>query len=292
MNPYLKRIRWRLIWISFFCLTLALGAFALNQWVYAGSDDQCSWQVENGKIVIREILPEGVAEEYGLLEGDELLKIQGRAYEATQEGTQKAQRFINGKSEGTILLYTVKRQGRQIVLPIRLVKPLDYFQIALLANGLLAWAISLLVVFSAPERKSSRHFFYLAAAALLLSSASVTGNPPVPLAIAIALMTSLAAALLPPLWIHFFLRFPHPNELRKNRRFLRMIYGTFAIMALLLFLLRLWVLANGGILKTPAGTPPAGLLKSVLFVLSFLPITLYVTCLLYTSPSPRDGLLS
>ena len=169
MNPYLKRIRWRLLWISFACLTLALGSYALNQWVFAQSDDQCSWVVEKGRVVIREILPDGVAEEAGLLEGDELVKIQGRAYEPTVEGTLKAQRYINGKPEGTILIYTVKRQGRQILIPIRLVKPLDLVQLALLANGILAWAISLLVVLSAPERKSSRHFFYLAATALLLS---------------------------------------------------------------------------------------------------------------------------
>lgn len=98
MNPYFKRIRWRLVWISLVCLTLALGSFALNQWLYAGSDDQCSWRVENGKIVIREILPDGVAEEAGLLEGDELVKIQGRAYEPTVEGTLRAQRYINGKA--------------------------------------------------------------------------------------------------------------------------------------------------------------------------------------------------
>jgi serine phosphatase RsbU (regulator of sigma subunit) len=277
MNPYLKRIRWRLIWISFVCLTLALGAFALNQWVYAASDDQCSWQVENGKIVIREILPDGVAEEYGLLEGDELLKIQGRAYEATVEGTLKAQHFINGKPEGTILLYTVKRQGRQIVLPIKLVKPMDLVQIALLANGILAWAISLLVVLSAPERKTSRHFFYLAATALLLSGTSISGNPPMALGMVVALMAAVASALLPPLWIHFFLRFPHPHEWRKNRRFLQVIYGTFALLSLLRFLLRVWVLANDGVLKTPAGLPPEGFLLSVLNGLGFLTISLYIS---------------
>lgn len=277
MNPYLKRIRWRLIWISFFSLTLALGAFTLNQWVYAGSDDQCSWQVEHGKIVIREILPEGVAEDAGLLEGDELLKIQGRAYEPTLEGTLKAQRFINSKPEGSILIYTVKRQGRQILLPIRLVKPLDYFQLALLANGLLAWAISLLVVLSAPERKSSRHFFYLGATALLLSGVSLTGNPPLALGVVLALMTAVAAALLPPLWIHFFLRFPHPHKWRRNRRFLRVIYGTFAVMALVLFILRIWVLAHEGVLDGLAGPKPAGPLQALLVLVNVLSIGLYVT---------------
>lgn len=280
MNPYLKRIRWRLLWISFACLVLALGAFTLNQWVYARSDDQCSWRVENGKIVIREILPDGVAEEAGLLEGDELVKIQGRAFEPTVEGTLKAQRFINGKPEGTILIYSVKRQDHQILLPVRLVKPLDRMQLALLANGILAWAIALLVVLSAPERKSSRHFFYLAATALLLSGAPLTGNPPLAVIIVITLMAGVAQALLPPLWVHFFLRFPHPYEWRKNRRFLRSLYATFAFLALLLVVLRLWVLANGGVLKTPGGALPEGPLRSVLMILSFIPISLYIAAAL------------
>ncbi len=277
MNPYLKRIRWRLLWISFTCLTLALGSFALNQWVYAGSDDQCSWRVENGKIVIREILPDGVAEEAGLLEGDELVKIQGRAYEPTQEGTLKAQRFINRKPEGTILIYSVKRQDRQILLPVRLVKPLDRMQLALLANGILAWAIGLLVVISAPERKSSRHFFYLAAVALLMSGASLSGNPPIAMGVVVVLMAGVASALVPPLWIHFFLRFPHPYEWRKNRRILRAIYGTFAILSLVLILVRLWALAGDGVLRTPSGTPPEGLLRALLTTFSHLPIPLYAT---------------
>jgi serine phosphatase RsbU (regulator of sigma subunit) len=280
MNPYLKRIRWRLLWISFICLTLALGSFALNQWVYAGSDDQCSWKVEKGKIVIREILPDGVAEEAGLLEGDELVRIQGRAYEPTLEGTLKAQRFINGKPEGTILIYTVKRQDHQILLPVRLVKPLRRTQLALLANGLLAWAIGLLVVISAPERKSSRHFFYLAAVVLLMSGASISGSPPVAVTILIALMAALASALLPPLWVHFFLRFPHPHEWRKNRRLLRALYTTFASLALVQFLLRVWVLANGGVLNAPADATPEGLVRALLKAFSFLPISLYIAAAL------------
>jgi serine phosphatase RsbU (regulator of sigma subunit) len=280
MNPYLKRIRWRLLWISFACLTLALGSFALNQWMYAASDDQCSWRVENGKIVIREILPDGVAEEAGLLEGDELLKIQGRAYEPTHEGTLKAQRFINGKPEGTILIYSVQRQDRQILLPVRLVKPLDRMQLALLANGILAWAISLLVVISAPERKSSRHFFYLAATVLLMSGASISGIPPVGVTVLVILMAVVAQALLPPLWVHFFLRFPHPFEWRNNRRLLRSLYATFAFLALVLMVLRLWVLANGGVLKSLAGSPPEGMLKTLLKVFAFLPISLYIAAAL------------
>jgi serine phosphatase RsbU (regulator of sigma subunit) len=280
MNPYLKRIRWRLLWISFVCLTLALGSFVLNQWVYAGSDDQCSWRVESGKIVIREILPDGVAEEAGLLEGDELVKIQGRAYEPTQEGLLKAQRFINGKAEGTILIYSVKRQDRQILLPVRLVKPLDWIQLALLANGILAWAIGLLVVISAPERKSSRHFFYLAAVALLLSGATLSGNPPTAMTILVTLMAGAASALLPPLWVHFFLRFPHPHPWRNNHRLLRSLYATFAFLALVQLLLRFWALGSGGVMLTPSGTHPGALLQTLLKAFGYLPLSLYVAAAL------------
>ena len=280
MNPYLKRIRWRLLWISLVCLTLALGTFALNQWVYAASDDQCSWNLENGKIVIREILPDGVAEEAGLLEGDELLKIQGKAYEPTPEGTAKAQRFINEKPEGAYLLYTVKRQGRQISVPLRLVKPLDLFQLALLINGIIAWALSLLVVLSAPERKSSRHFFYLGATSLMMSGAILGGNPPVAIGAAIVIVAGVASALLPPLWVHFFLRFPHPSEWRKSRRALQIMYGLFAILALEMVLMNLWRLGGEGMLRTPAGTAPDGVLLFVIRAFGRLHIPLYVTAAL------------
>jgi serine phosphatase RsbU (regulator of sigma subunit) len=275
MNPYLKRIRWRLLWVSFACLALALGSFVLNQWVYAASDDQCSWMVENGKIVIREILPEGVAEEAGLLEGDELVKIQGRAFEGTLEGTLKAQRFINGKSEGTFLAYTVRRQGQQILVPIRLVKPLNLVQLSLLINGFIAWAISLLVVLSAPERKTSRHFFYLAAATLLMSGSIQTGSGPPALQVGSALVAGVAVAVLPPLWVHFFLRFPHPFEWRKNRRLLQIIYGTFLVSAVIRTSIRLWVLSNDGMLKFADG-PPTGPLAWGLAAFNFLPVALYV----------------
>ncbi|MCX6547060.1 MAG: SpoIIE family protein phosphatase [Acidobacteria bacterium] len=268
MNPYLKRIRWRLAWISLVCLSLALGSFALNQWVYAGSDDQCSWVLEKGKVTIREILPDGVAEEAGILDGDELVKIQGRAFEPTPAGTLDAQRFINGKPEGTILVYTIRRQGRQILIPIRLVKPLDLGQIALLANGILAWAISLLVVLSAPERKSSRHFFYLAATALLVSGLALSLNAPPAVGVVSALMVGAAAGLLPPLWIHFFLRFPHPFQWRQDRTILKAIYGTFATVALIHVLVRFWSIAGGGTLKMPGGAAPDRVVMTALNILS------------------------
>ena len=107
MSPSLRAIRWRLILASMIALALALGSFYLNQWVFASSDDQCTWKVQNHGVLIQEILPNGAAEEAGLLEGDELLLIHGRKVVATE--LNKAKRFINSQPEGRILVYTVKR---------------------------------------------------------------------------------------------------------------------------------------------------------------------------------------
>lgn len=279
MSPTLKRIRWRLLWISLVALAFSLGSFYLNQWVYARSDDQCSWVVENHKIVIREILPDGVAEEAGLLEGDELVAIQGHRYAPTLAGTAEAQHYINSRREGTILIYTVDRQGRILRLPLRLVKPLSLFQLALLLNGLIFWAVSLLVVVSAAERKSARHFFYLGSTALLLSGVSVSGNVPGRLVAVIVGVAGAVQALLPPLWVHFFLRFPHPFELRKNRRLLRALYATFAGMALVLTTLSLIRIFGDGAARALGldhAEEPSLLVGILSLLRRWLPQTLYI----------------
>ncbi|HTL98511.1 MAG TPA: SpoIIE family protein phosphatase [Holophagaceae bacterium] len=248
MNPYLRRIRWRLLWMSVLCLVMAIGGFVLTQWVYSFSDDQCTWRVQNGKIIIAEILPEGVAEEAGLLEGDQLLSIQGHRLAGSDQGTREAQDLINSKSEGTVLSYAVQRKDRVLYLPVRLVKPINRTSVLGLATGLLTWLLGLLVVASAPERKSSRHFFYLSCAWLLVVNSSGFGAGSTPLWITwiIRLGNLVGIALIPPLLLHFFMRFPYPHELRKRADLIKALYAGFAALA---------VLVSFNSLFSPIGTP-------------------------------------
>lgn len=235
MNPYLKRIRGRLFWMSLLGLVMALGSFVLGQWFYSRTDDQCTWRLTNGKVMIFEILPEGVAEEAGLLEGDELLKIQGRRVAPTGAGLTAAQALIDSKEEGTVLSYTIRRNGEELTVPLRLVKPLNSFHLSMVVNALVFWLVSLLVVISTPERKSARHFFYMGCLGLFMAATfrGTTGAFPPYLQVLANLVGFTAQALLPPLVIHFFLRFPHPFELRKHRPFLAGLYGFFFLLALL-----------------------------------------------------------
>lgn len=254
MNPYLKRIRARLFWLSFLALGLAGTIFVLSQWVFGRTDDQCTWQLDAKarKVRILEILPEGVAEEAGMLDGDELLAIQGRKVVPSQEGLDEAQRLIDSKEEGTVLSYTIRRQeegkeAEELQVPVRLVKPLPTFLLALLLNGFVFWAVGLLVVLSSPERKTSRHLFYLGCASILLVALAPSLSQAAPDALRLGARTlgTVALALLPPLWIQFFSRFPYPFPWRRNRRVLLALYGGFACVALARFVLGSLVLGAG-----------------------------------------------
>ena len=227
MSPSLKRIRWRLLWSSLLALSLALISFALNQWVYNYSDDQCFWKAEGSRVRIQEILPEGVAESAGILEGDELQAIQGRP--VTARTMEEARRFINDQPRGAEVLYLVRRNGRQLSLLVTLVKPFNYVGLSVLLSGFAAWAIGLLVVVSAPQRKVARHFFYMGTLSLLvpLSGSEAAGNIPIQIQIPALFLSGLAMSLGVPLWFHFFLRFPHPFQLRRSRTFLTWLYASF-----------------------------------------------------------------
>ena len=227
LSPSLKRIRWRLLWSSLLALGMALASFALNQWVYNYSDDQCFWKAEGARVRIQEILPEGVAESAGILEGDELQAIQGRP--VTARTMDEARRFINDQPKGAEVLYLVRRDGRQLSLVVKLVKPFNYVGLSVLLSGFVAWVIGLLVVVSSPQRKVSRHFYYMGAISLLipLYAPEASGNVPLQVQVPALAFSGLVTSLAAPLWLHFFLRFPHPFQLRRSRTFLSWTYGLF-----------------------------------------------------------------
>ncbi|MBI4912118.1 MAG: SpoIIE family protein phosphatase [Acidobacteria bacterium] len=281
MIASIRPIRWRLVWTSLLALGLALGSFYLNQWVYAFSDDECWWKLEPARVgaqgklepprvIIKEVLPDGVAEQAGILDGDELLAIQGRKVLATGDGLTAAQRQINDTLEGRILIYTVKREGETLHLPIRMVKPLDRTQLVRLVTGLLFWAVGLLVVASSPQRKTSRHFYYLGLLFLLAGSQSAgfVNTPPRWIQVAQGALGLVTGVLLGPLLFHFFLRFPHPFPLRRNRRFLLALYGTFALLGLVLTtggMVQIFRPEIGSILGWKPGAPIPPALGATLF---------------------------
>jgi serine phosphatase RsbU (regulator of sigma subunit) len=115
------------------------------------------------------------------------------------------------------------------------VKPFSIASLLLVVSALVAWALGLLVVVSSAQRKVARHFFYLGALTLLvpLVIRPFLGTLPPWMYVVKAVFGSVAVGLLPPMWFHFFLRFPHPFPLRKNRRFLQGLYLVFGLVGFL-----------------------------------------------------------
>jgi len=257
LNHSFQEIRWRLFWSSFVALVLAIGCFSLAQWVYAPSDDQCLWTIEDAELpsggprpraVIRSVVPKGAADAAALMDGDELigihdLKVPSYSYDLTYNenralvarATQKMQAFINSTPDGTTVQYTVMREGQRIALPLELKKTFDTTNAVLLLTGIVAWVIGLLVVMSSPQRKIARHFYYLGVLSLVMAAgASISSQYTVPsgLDLAAKFCRLLFSGLFPPLWLHFFLGFPYGFPLRKNRIFVLGLY-VFNLVALL-----------------------------------------------------------
>jgi len=254
LNPSIHGIRWRLFWTSLIALVLAIGCFSLAQWAYAPSDDRCLWSVQSAtqteqrqRVVIGYVSASGSDGAATLADGDELIAIHDiKVPEYTDKLTlQENQRqlynavkkmivFLNSVSDGTTVQYTVIRDGQRITIPVELKKVFDATNALLLFTGIVAWAIGLLVVLSSPQRKVARHFYYLGALTLLLAAGSSTRGAYIytaPLGIDLITRTCLLLfnCLFPPMWFHFFLRFPYGFEIRKHRFFLAGIYAINAL---------------------------------------------------------------
>ena len=183
-----------------------------------------------------------------LMDGDELiaihdLKIPDFSDQLTYEENwrqvnrtiEKMTAFINSTPDGTTVLYTVSRDGQRISRPLELKKEFDTTNAVFLLTGIVAWTIGLLVVLSSPQRKVTRHFFYLGILTLILvAGASTRGNYTVPLGLELItnLCWLLVRILLPPMWFHFFLRFPYGFEIKKYRPLLIGMYAASALVML------------------------------------------------------------
>ncbi|MDR0498652.1 MAG: SpoIIE family protein phosphatase [Holophagales bacterium] len=252
LHSSILNIRWRLFWTSLIALVLAVGSFSLAQWIYTHSDDQCLWSVENipsnnplennrPKVIIRSVIPKGPTDAAALFDGDELiaihdLKVPEYSDKLTPEENrkqiirllQKMMAFINSTPDGTTVQYTVIRDGQKVNRPVELKKVFDSTNALLLLTGLVSWSIGLLVVLSSPQRKVARHFYYLGALTLILvAGASTRGPYTVPIGIDLITRCCLLLfnGLFPPMWFHFFLRFPYGFEIRKRHVLLIGIYA-------------------------------------------------------------------
>jgi two-component system, NtrC family, sensor kinase len=174
-----------------------------------------TFQRANGVIVVKSVDSGGAAEQAGLRPGDQILTI-GETPTTEVEGLQKTLRRIG---ESVPMLVMRDGQMRSVDYSPPKLK-VDYSYLILSFIGFLYLAIGLFTLFRG-ETSESRLFYFVTLFSFIVYVYTPAGD--VDWSYKVLQMTEeLARVFLPPLALHFFLRFPRP--LLRDRRWIAAMY--------------------------------------------------------------------
>ncbi len=214
----LKRAQPKTLRLVFTMLTLYVAVYSVYEFYNAFverrfSNDQCLWVQVNtddyNRIVITEILPGGVVDRAGILDGDTLLAINGQ----TLKTTAQAQAILNTYSEEDEVVYTILRQGQRLNFSMHITKPFSpvYLSFALLGFAFLlnGW----IVITSRPNDRVPQLFFFMS---LFAALTFVVNFEFVGLAVAPTqswiIHVMIGTLAFPALFVSFFCHFPRTKS--------------------------------------------------------------------------------
>lgn len=158
-------------WISLFslyCLLISLNVFYTVMIQNRMTTDDCLWTYiddsSSKRITFRitEIIPDGVAEQAGLKDGDILLEIEGLSFMNMDD----AMRILNNY-QNEFVRYTIQRDGEILYKDIRVYKYLNTLFLIFWLMGFGFLIVGFIVGFSKPSELSSKIFFFLGCCASL-----------------------------------------------------------------------------------------------------------------------------
>jgi len=208
----------RIIFTVLALYSLAVGTvyFVNLAVINAPASDDCAWVSEGGKdtlrVIIRDIVPGGVAEKAGLQDGDILVSINGKTFRHGLE----AQAIINKVPDGGTAQYVVERAGVRLELPVTIGRQFGLHWLALYLLGLFFVVIGYVVGISKPRERIPQLFFFLSITCMIFFNNQVRSA-----GVSWALINAiLSAVLFPAIFVHFFLHFPFTKEAVERHRFL------------------------------------------------------------------------
>jgi sigma-B regulation protein RsbU (phosphoserine phosphatase) len=241
-NPFSKlsqrsiRVIYTLLTLIVLCLCLL--NFSVQMFERVTGNDQCRWiDTDTSKLLIRDIVSGGVAEQAGIKDGDFLVKINGKNFKKSND----AQLIIN-KLAGSYAIYSIERNGVQFDMRVLILKyiNLEYFGQFLLGLGFLL--VGYVVVIVKPMGKIQRMFArYSIYSMLFFGFSAFNIDPQTALSWRLVLLgitfifTSIAA---PPPLVRFFLFFPVKRKWHLSRVFTVLLYSVS-------FLLLVGMIVNG-----------------------------------------------
>jgi sigma-B regulation protein RsbU (phosphoserine phosphatase) len=253
----------RIIFTLLALYALILGGinFVRVMFTEATSNDECIWLKEGRPdstgIVIRQIVPGGVAEQGNLKDGDILLAIDGNRFRNEYE----AQWILNKVGAKETAVYLIERDGKQMQINITITKVFNLLHLSLALLGIVFLIIGYTVGMTKPRESLQQKFYFLGLFMMTIFSA-ITRTASYPtLNILLSINSLIGLFVLPPLFVHFFLWFPIKREaLTKSRWLLPTLYG--------MSLLNVGIVLIRIVTNVPRGTPD--IIVNAVFVLYLL----------------------
>lgn len=219
----------RTAFITFAVFSLAVFSIVFVNIVFTNSFtiDDCLWldKTDEGdtvsKVIITEIVPGGVADTAGFLDGDQLLAINGETFK-TSFG---AQRILN-KYSNEVIEYTIIRDGVRMNLDIAVYNFVNLQFLILSILGISFMVIGLIVGYANPKGVTPFQFFILSCSApfgLSLFSSNLNLNLNAQFEF-INIVYIVYALLFYSIFVHFFLNFPEQYKFRYRKIFVVLLY--------------------------------------------------------------------
>jgi sigma-B regulation protein RsbU (phosphoserine phosphatase) len=200
-------------------------------------NDQCRWvDQDSSRLLIKDIVRGGVAEKAGLVDGDILVKIDGKNFKTGSE----AESMIS-KKIGSYVTYTIERGGVQIEKRVLILKLINLIFLAQSLFGLGFLFVGYVVVMVKPQGKIQRMFGRFSLFSMLFFGLYQLGFDAQTIPLWQARFISggalVASIFAPPLFIRFFLFFPIKRKGHSSKLLIAILYAIsiFITLAIIFF---------------------------------------------------------
>lgn len=226
-----KAIQWLYGSLSAVIIILACISLYRVLFITPQSNDQCIWldsswldsSKPKGVLIMTKVVPGGVTENAGIMNGDSLFAING-IYNLT---SGKATNIINALKDGEIAMYTVKRGTKVFTTPVMMVKTYNTYFIGLILTSLCFLVVGTLVVVRKPHGELQQWFgLYSMVTALAFWFFSNDGwiYSYLNLSITAISIVAFIISMLLPFQVYFYYQFPIKTKINKAN-----IYSTYGI---------------------------------------------------------------
>ena len=211
-NPFSKlsqrSIRVIYTFLTLIVLCLCLLNLSVQIFERATGNDQCRWvDQDSSRLLIKDVVRGGVADQAGIKDGDILVKIDGRNFKTGTEAE-----LMISKKAGSYVIYTIERGGVEFQTRVLILKLINLVFLSQFLFGLGFLFVGYVVVMVKPQGKIQRMFGRFSLFSMLFFGLSQMGldTQTIPLwQVRLLSVGSIVASIFaPPLFIRFFLIFP------------------------------------------------------------------------------------